>query len=64
MGLWSRILGEREQPGAADRTEPRFNVAFQEPVWHELGLGRKSIAGESVNWQTALRCRPGCGAVS
>lgn len=55
MGLWSRLLGKRQQPAAADRTEPRFNVAFSEPIWHELGLGRQSIAGESVNWQTALR---------
>lgn len=59
MGLWSRITGGlraggQQQP-VTDRVEPRFNVAFDEPVWHELGLGRRSIAGESVNWQTALR---------
>lgn len=57
MGLWSRIagaLGGGARP-AEPRQEPRFNIAFQEPVWTELAAARRSISGESVNWQTALR---------
>ncbi len=59
MGLWSRLYDGLRRSGPAapspERQEPRFNVAFDEPVWRELGMGRQSIAGESVNWQSALR---------
>ncbi len=64
MGLWSRIFGDAPAP-QPDRQEPRFNVAFQEPVWTDMGLGRQSISGENVNWKTALKVSTAlrCGLV-
>jgi len=55
MSFWSRIASAWRGPEVADRVEPRFNVAFQEPFWSDLGLGAQTAAGESVNWTTALR---------
>lgn len=55
MGLWSRIVGGKPAP-EAKREEPRFNVAFQDAAWTDLSvLGRQTVSGESVNWQSALR---------
>lgn len=58
MSLWSRIVEglKSAPPPVAERSEPRFNIAFQEAAWTDLSiLGRKTISGESVNWQSALR---------
>ena len=69
MGIWSRILGgigvKVAPPVPADRSEPRFNIAFADQVWTDLATVRQSVSGESVSWVSALRVSTAlrCGLV-
>jgi HK97 family phage portal protein len=58
MGLWSKLAG-------AFRRQPPQDRAFSEPFWSDLGFGAMSLAGETVNWKTALEVTTAlrCGLV-